>query len=49
VIARWFDQLWASIPDSHLVQSRNGNNPKALDRVRQELEAAGAADDRRTA
>jgi len=43
IFARWFDELWASIPDSNLFISRNGLNEKALDRIRQELEAAEAA------
>jgi hypothetical protein len=49
VFARWFDELWAGLPDSHLVYSRTGANEKALDRVRKELEAAETASDRRTA
>jgi hypothetical protein len=43
VFARWFDELWASIPDNYLVGSRTGLNQKALDRIREELEAAEAA------
>jgi hypothetical protein len=39
VFARWFDELWASIPDTYLIQSRSGVNQKALERIRKELEA----------
>ena len=49
VFVRWFDDLWASIPDRYLVQSRNGVDEKALERIRKELEAAEAAGERRTA
>ena len=48
VFARWFDDLWASIPDSYLISSRNGVNQQALDRIRKELEAAESAGERRT-
>jgi hypothetical protein len=40
LFARWFDDLWANIPDSQLVYSRNGLNQTALDLIRKELEAA---------
>jgi hypothetical protein len=40
LFARWFDDLWASIPDAYLVYSRSGLNQKAIDLVRKELEAA---------
>ncbi len=40
VFTQWFDDLWASIPDSFLVQTRGGFDEKALDRIRQELVAA---------
>jgi hypothetical protein len=46
VFARWFDELWASIPDRYVVGSRAGLNEKALDRIRMEVEAADAASDR---
>lgn len=46
VFARWFDELWASIPDRYLVGSRSGLNQTALDRIRVELEAAEATLDR---
>jgi hypothetical protein len=49
VFARWFDELWASIPDAYVVYSRNGLRQAALDRIRKELEAAEASGDRRTA
>jgi hypothetical protein len=49
VFARWFDELWASIPIDYLVQSRDGVNEKALDRIRKELEAVEAAGKRRSA
>jgi hypothetical protein len=41
VFARWFDDMWANIPDARLVYSRSGLNQKALDRIRKELEALG--------
>jgi len=43
LIARWLDDLWASIPDTHLIYSRNGLNQKALDLIRTEFEAAEQA------
>jgi hypothetical protein len=36
---RWFDDLWASVPDANLVYSRSGLNQKALERIRKELES----------
>ncbi len=39
VFGRWLDQLWSSIPDTHLVYSRNGFNQGAIDRIRKELAA----------
>lgn len=39
LLTRWFDDLWASIPDSRIVYSRNGANEKALNRIRMEIEA----------
>jgi len=49
VFARWFDELWASIPDTYLVYLRGGFDQKAVDRIRSELEAAESASDRRSA
>jgi hypothetical protein len=49
LFAQWYDELWASIPDRYLVGSRSGLNEAALDRIREELEAAEAVSDRRTA
>jgi hypothetical protein len=40
---QWFDDLWASIPDTHLVYSRKGLNHQALDLIRKELEALESA------
>jgi hypothetical protein len=44
VFARWFDELWASIPDAYLIQSRSQIDQKAVDeavdRIRKELETA---------
>jgi hypothetical protein len=31
VFARWFDELWASIPEAYLIQSRSGVDEKALE------------------
>lgn len=39
VFARWFDELWASIPEAYLIQSRSGVDERALKRIREELEA----------
>lgn len=46
LFARWFDDLWASIPDSYLVYSRSAFNQSAIDRIRRELEAVEAVRDR---
>jgi hypothetical protein len=46
---RWFDDLWASIPDSYLIYSRNGFNENAIDRIRKELAAPESAPVRQTA
>ncbi len=43
IFARWFDDLWASIPESYLISSRTGVNQHVLDRIRQELEVADKA------
>lgn len=40
---RWFDDLWASIPDSYLLYSRNGFNKNAINRMRKELEEIASA------
>ncbi len=39
LFARWFDDLWASIPDSYLIYSRTGVDEKAIERIRTKLEA----------
>jgi hypothetical protein len=36
---QWFDDLWASMPDTHLVYWRKGLNQQALDLIHKELEA----------
>jgi hypothetical protein len=46
---RWFDDLWASIPDSYLAYSRTGFNQSAIDRIRMELEAAESSQAPQTA
>ena len=46
---RWFDDLWASIPDSYLIYSRIGFNQSAIDRIRKELEVIEGAQARQTA
>jgi hypothetical protein len=46
---RWFDDLWASIPDGYLIYSRNGFNENAIDRIRKEFEAPEAAPAQHTA
>jgi hypothetical protein len=48
VFARWYDELWASIPDSYLIYSRNGFNESAVDRSRKELAAIESAQARQT-
>lgn len=45
--ARWFDDLWANLPNTHLVCSRNGINQNALDHIRTELEAIESSQARR--
>jgi hypothetical protein len=42
---RWFDDIWASVPDTNLVYSRNGYNQKTFDQIRKELEVTAATDD----
>jgi hypothetical protein len=41
---RWFDDLWANIPDSYLIYSGKGFNQTAVDLIRKELEAAAGSD-----
>jgi hypothetical protein len=43
LFARWFDELWASFPNSYLIYSRNGFNQCAIDRIKTELEAVESA------
>ena len=45
---RWFDDLWASIPDSYLIYSRNGFNQSAIDLIRKQLEAQESSQARQT-
>jgi hypothetical protein len=40
---RWFDDLWANIPDNYLVYSHRGFNQSAIDRIRKELAAIESA------
>jgi hypothetical protein len=48
--ARWFDDMWASIPDTQMICSHGKLNQTALDRIRKELEALEATrSERRTA
>jgi hypothetical protein len=49
LFARWFDELWASIPESYLIYSRNGFNQSAIDRIRKELETMESGQARQTA
>ena len=46
---RWFDDLWASIPENHLIYSGNGFNQSAIDRIRKEFEVIDGAQARQTA
>ena len=39
----WFDELWASIPDSYRFYSRAGINEAVIERTRKELEDAETA------
>ena len=41
--------MWANIPDSYLIYSRNGFNQGAIDRIRKELAAieSGQADEQK--
>jgi hypothetical protein len=48
LFARWFDDLWASVPDTHLVYSRKGLDQQALDLLRSEIAAIEAAQVRQT-
>lgn len=42
LVERWFDDLWASIPDNYLVYSCGSFNETAIGRIRQELAAMEA-------
>lgn len=42
LLARWFDDLWSAVPDTNLIYSRNGLNQKAIDRIREQLDAGDA-------
>jgi hypothetical protein len=46
---RWFDDLWATIPDSYLVYSRDGVDQSAIERISKELEAFEGAQARQPA
>jgi hypothetical protein len=46
---RWFDDLWASIPDNYLFYSRNGFNQSVIDRIRKELRDVESLQARQTA
>ncbi len=37
VFSHWYDELWASIPNTQLVYSRSGLDEKAIDRIRAQL------------
>jgi len=43
VFSRWFDELWASNPDSYRFYSSAGINEAVIERTRKELEDAEAA------
>jgi len=43
LLARWFDDLWASIPDSYLIYSRGGFNEDVVERIRKELASMEAS------
>jgi hypothetical protein len=49
LVERWFDDLWANIPDNYLIYSRNGFNQDAIDRIRKELGAAESPTEWKTA
>jgi hypothetical protein len=49
VFARWFDELWMSIPNEYLVYTRAGLNEAALNRIRQQLVNAESVQERRIA
>jgi hypothetical protein len=49
LFARWFDELWASIPESYAIYSRNGFNQNAIERIRKELGATEASQASQTA
>ena len=46
---RWFDDLWAGIPDNYLVYSHRGFNQSAIDLIRNELETLRPSQARQTA
>jgi hypothetical protein len=48
LFARWFDEVWTSIPDSHLVYSRGGLNESAIDLIKKELERSDVTTSRQT-
>jgi hypothetical protein len=43
LLGRWFDDLWASVPQTNLIYSRTGLNQAAIDRFRRELAANNGA------
>jgi hypothetical protein len=49
LFARWFDDLWASVPDSYIMYSRKGLDQKALELLRREIAAIEAAQAGQTA
>jgi hypothetical protein len=49
LFTRWFDDLWASIPDSYPIYWRNGFNHSAIDRIRRELQTTESAQARQIA
>jgi hypothetical protein len=46
---RWFDDLWASIPESYLFYSRGGFNDSVIAPIRKELEVIESAQAHQTA
>jgi hypothetical protein len=49
LLARWFDDRWAAIPESHVIYSRNGLNQKAVERISRELQSVDKDGERKTA
>ncbi len=39
LLERWFDDLWANIPDAYRIYSRRGFSEESIGRIRNELEA----------